>query len=164
MAAVIVRQQRGGSCLNTGPQHASVPTWTSAAEGVRGATGDDKGPATVGQQEPGTDADVTARRGQGSGCAAGDPAARPRGPLPPGPASRRRPDTRASADMASEPPVKGQCLPFVPGGAVAVGRGTTGWTMDGRPGAGPRIPPPGRLASIRLEKKLYCYQILTISL
>ena len=142
------------------PQYRST-AWTSAAEGVRGATGDDKGPATVGQQEPGTDADVTARRGQGSGCAAGDPAARPRGPLPPGPASRRRPDTRNSADMASESPVKGQYLPLVPGGPVAVSRGTTGWTDDPGRGRGSRLWAFGIGTSRRNQ---YYYQILAISL
>ena len=87
-----------------------------------GATGDDQGPATVGQQGSRTDADVTVRRRQGSGCAAGDDfAARPRGPPP---------------DRASEPPVKGQCLHLVSGGAVAGGRGP-GWT-DGPGWTGPR--------------------------
>ena len=156
-------------------------TWTSG--GGRGAAGDDQGPATARQQGPGrTDADVTARGEQGSECAAGDPAARPRGPPPIGPESHtlrnrratpacsmrrrivggsgpgwtddpgqtrqrvqrrgsRRPEAWASADMASEPPVKGQCLPLVPGGAVAGSRGP-GWT-DGPGRTGPRAQDQG---------------------
>ena len=47
-----------------------------------------------------------------------------------------RPDAWASADMASEPSVKGQCLLLIPGGAVAGGRGP-GWT-DGPGRTGPR--------------------------
>ena len=46
-----------------------------------------------------------------------------------------RPDAWASADMASEPSVKGQCLLLIPGGAVAGGRGP-GWT-DGPGRTGP---------------------------
>ena len=80
----------------------------------RGATGDDQGPATTRQQGPGrTDADITARGGQGSGgCATGDPTARPGGPPPTVPASCPGRETL--------------CPPLVPCDAVAGGRGP-GW-------------------------------------
>ena len=97
---VIVQQRGGGRGVRNRP--ASMPTCDvgerqgaggGGRRGRRSGTGDC--PAT------GTWADgrgrVTARCGQGSGYAAGDPAARPRGSPPTGPASRPLRNRRAPA-------------------------------------------------------------------